>query len=46
MTPENKHIVLETGNSVLIDFTVQWMDMLNDGLQKMILERVSCQERG
>ena len=41
LTPENKHIVLETDNSVLIDCTVQWMNMLNDDLQKRILERVS-----
>ena len=41
MTPENKHIILETDNSVLIDCTVQWMNMLNEDLQKRILERVS-----
>ena len=41
LTPENQHIMLETDNSVLIDGTVQWMNMLNDGLQKRILERVS-----
>ena len=41
MTPENKHIILETDNSALIDCTVQWMNMLNEDLQKRILERVS-----
>ena len=41
MSPENKHIILETDNSVLIDCTVQWMNMLKDDLQKRILERVS-----
>ena len=41
MTPENKHIILETDNSVLIDCTVQWMNMLNEDLQKRILDRVS-----
>ena len=41
MTPENKHIILETDNSVLIDCAVQWMNMLNGDLQKRILERVS-----
>ena len=41
MTPENKHIILETDNSVLIDCTVQWINMLNKDLQKRILERVS-----
>ena len=41
MTPENKHIILETDNSALIDCTVQWMNMLNEDLQKRIVERVS-----
>ena len=41
MTRENKHIILETDDSVLIDCTVQWMNMLNEDLQKRILERVS-----
>ena len=41
MTPENKHIMLETDNSVLIDCAVQWVNVLNDDLQKRILERVS-----
>ena len=41
MTPENKHIILETDSSVLIDCTVQWMNMLNEDLQKRILESVS-----
>ena len=41
MTPENKHIILETDNAVLVDCTVQWMNLLNGDLQKQILERVS-----
>ena len=41
MTPENKHLILETDNSALIDCTVQWMNMLNEDLQKRIVERVS-----
>ena len=41
MTPENKHIILKADNSVLSDCTVQWMNMLNEDLQKRILERVS-----
>ena len=41
MTPENKHSILETGNSALIDCTVQWMNMLNEDLQKRIVDRVS-----
>ena len=41
MTPENKHLILETDNSSLIDCTVQWMNMLNEDLQKRIVERVS-----
>ena len=40
-TPENKHILLETDTSVLIDCAVQWMNMLNEDLQIRILERVS-----
>ena len=36
MTPENKHIILETDNSVLIDCAVQWMKMINADLQKRI----------
>ena len=41
MTPENKHIILETDNSALIDCAAQWMNMLNEDLQKRIVERVS-----
>ena len=41
MTPENKHLILETDNSALIDCTVQWMNLLNEDLQKRIVERVS-----
>ena len=41
MTPENKHLFLETDNSVLIDCTVHWMNMLNEDLQKRIVERVT-----
>ena len=41
LTPENKHIILETDNSVLIDCTVQWMNMLNEDLQRSIVERVT-----
>ena len=40
MTPENKQLILETDNAVLIDCTVQWMNMLNNDLQQRILERV------
>ena len=32
---------METDNSVLIDRAVQWMNVLNEDLQKRILERVS-----
>ena len=41
MTPEKKHILLESDNSGLIDCTVQWMNMLNEDLQKKILEIIS-----
>ena len=45
MTPENKHPILETDNSVLIDCTVQWMNMLNEDLQQRILERVTIAKK-
>ena len=41
MTLESKHIFLETDNSVLIDCTVQWMNILHEDLQRRVLERVS-----
>ena len=45
MTPENTHLILETDNAVLIDCTVQWMNMLNEDLQKRIVERVTCAKK-
>ena len=45
MTPENKHLILETDNAVLIDCTVQWMNMLNQDLQQRILERVTIAKK-
>ena len=45
MTPENKHLILETENSPLIDCTVQWMNMLNADLQQRILERVTSTKK-
>ena len=44
MTPENKHLILETDNSALIDCTVQWMNMLNTDLQKDRGKSFICQE--
>ena len=41
MTPENKQLILETDNSALIDCAVQWMNMLDKDLQKMIVDRIS-----
>ena len=41
MTAENKHLILETDNSALIDCTVQWMNMLDKDLQKKIVDRIS-----
>ena len=47
MTPENKHIILETDNSVLIDCTVQCMNMLNEDLRKKDFGKsFICQEGG
>ena len=47
MTPENKHIILETDNSALIACTVQWMNMLNDGFaERDFGKSYICQERG
>ena len=45
MTPENKQLILETDNAVLIDCTVQWMNMLNNDLQQRILERVTTAKK-
>ena len=45
MTPENKHLILETDDSALIDCTVQSMEMLNKDLQKRIVDRISVQTK-
>ena len=45
MTPENKHLILETDDSALVDCTVQWMMMLNKDLQKRIVDRISVQTK-
>ena len=45
MTPENKHLILETDNAVLTDCTVQCMNMLNEDLQQRILERVTIAKK-
>ena len=45
MTPENKHLILETDNAVLIDCTVQWMNMHNKDLQQRILERATIAKK-
>ena len=45
VTPENKDLILETDNAVLIDCTVQWMNMLSEDLQQRILERVTIAKK-
>ena len=45
MTPENKPLILETDNAVLIDCTAQWMNMLNNDLQQRISERVTTAKK-
>ena len=44
LSRENKHIILETEDAVLIECAVQWLSMYHKTIQKKIMERVVKKE--